>query len=226
MEIQTKRCSNFGHREFSLNYDESIIHENDVKMILEYLEQSVAKGIKFKKKETIQFGWMILLIDEYSNKLLSLFEPDMKTFPIKWIRSVTNTLTQTRIQKDTADSLGLINEINFPNILQSAIICNNLGNSNEIFLERCEPNNNDSGWFVGCMDSNHDHNNHLNLIRISLYKILCGYPNLIMYFALPPDTSITIINGIPQGIFYKQKKLEIPKGSFIDMYIANANRHE
>ena len=225
METQTKRCKDFSHREFSLNYD-SAIPENDVKTLLEYLEKSVEKGTIFKRKETIQFGWMILLIDEYSNQFLSLFEPDMKTFPIKWKRSVTQTLLQARIQKDTADSLGLLNEINFPYILQSAIICNNLENSNGFFLERFEPESNDSGWFVGCMDSNHDHNNHLNLVRISLYKMLCSYPNLIMYFALPPDTSITIINGIAQGIFYKKKKLEILKGSFLDRYIANANRHE
>jgi hypothetical protein len=225
MEIQTTRCKNFHHREFSLNY-ESVIPEDDVKTLLEYIEQSVAKGIEFKKKETIQFGWMRLLIDEYSDQFLSLFEPDMKTFPIKWKRSITQTLIQARIQKDTADSLGLLNEISFPSILQSAIICNNLENSNGFFLERFEPESNNSGWFVGCMDPNHDHNNHLNLMRISLYKILCSYPNLIMFFALPPDTSITFVDGIVQGISRKQKKVDILKGSFLDKYITNAACHK
>lgn len=48
----------------------------------------------------------------------------------------------------------------------------------------------DSGWFVGCMDNNHHHNDPEQLHVVHLDHLVQHFPPLLPYLALPDDTQL------------------------------------
>ncbi len=150
-------------------------------------------GNRFRPNDTIQIGWTICRLQTESSRALRLCEPDWHHLPITWIPTCDRTLIDLRLQRDIADSVGLLDDIAFPTIRQSAIIGNDVDESCSSFvLERCHGVENDSGWFVGKRDSQFDYDNPENLRRASLYEVGIRCPLIVMYLALPFGTRIEI----------------------------------
>src|SRR5712664_3470359 len=106
MRGTTTNCSKYGQQEISVAYEPAKVLEGDVKWLLEWLESEVANGRRFLPGETIQIGWMLTKLETFGESILKICEPDMKAFPIKFVDSVTNTLTHLRFQKMVAESIG------------------------------------------------------------------------------------------------------------------------
>jgi hypothetical protein len=211
----TTGCGKYSHPEISVAYDPDQVLDSDVNWLLEWLEAEVAVGRKFFPDETIQLGWMVMKIAAFRDGILKVCEPDMKTFPARFIDSVTNTLSHLRFQKMTSESIGVENELVFSSLTDSAITCTWFGEHTGVFMNRLSPNDSDSGWFIGCDDKNHDHQDSNNLLLKSVYELVVVYEqSIIPYLALPPGISVHVCNGIPI-LHRKDKELAIRPNSYL-----------
>lgn len=202
MIASTTQCHLFGHPEFRLLVDETIVLEEDFVWLKEYLERSVADGSKYRHHETVQIGWMINLVEDRGDGSLGLSEPDMMQFPIRWVDRVSSTLGHLRIQRDTVDSIGLLGRIDFPSIRQSAIVgCDLRTDSSSLVMERAQPQHTDSGWFIGRLDTQCDYNDPKNLRRVSLYEAALLSPRAVMFLALPSGMRIHLSETRSEFLF-------------------------
>ncbi len=169
--VRTSTCVRYRHPEFRLTYDPTVVHvEGDVMRFISWLEDSVAQGTRYLAGQTCQVGWAVTEVRHCENGDLSLWEPNMQHMPIVWSECVSYTLAHMRLQKDVVDSILSAEDLSFPYMCESALICTRLGQSEGLLLERSEPSGADSGWFCGCRDQDHDHDNPAELRRVSLYE--------------------------------------------------------
>ena len=146
-----------------------------------------------------------------------MLEPDFIEIPVNFVDSVTQTLVQLRLQKSVAESIGLEDQITFPSLRQSCLICTRVKDRGRFVMERFEKSENDSGWYLGCFDNDHDHNNPNNLQRVSLYDAACGMLMCVPFLPLPAQTLVKV-NGTNFTISYKNEPLTPKSNSFLDQY--------
>ena len=218
--LTSNGCRRYNHPEFIIRLADSSVLEMDAKPILQHLENEVSQGVKYLPTQTLQVGWMIVIFKSEEEYLLSLNEPDMKEIPIRFVNSMSNTVHHLRLQKDAAESIGA--EPCFPNIRQSALKCSKYDDNSDFFMERSEPAQNDSGWFFGCSNPKHDHNELSSLRRVSLYDLGCSRADIIPFLAFPPGCSI-MINGPTIAVNLKGVPCLFRSGSYLDL---RTSRHE
>jgi hypothetical protein len=214
--LQTSTCRGHKHPEFRITYDPAVVPVvADVRWFAGWLEQSVAQAKRFTPGQTCQIGWMVTEIRQGGDGLLSIWEPDMRAMPVAWTESVSHTLAHLRLQKDVVESVLSADELSYPSMLQSAIICTRLGEKDGLVMERTEPSGADSGWFFGCRDGDHGHNDVAALRRVSLYEAAVRFvPQIVPYLALPEGVLIEVRKGVP-AIFQDGGLLEFKSGSYL-----------
>ncbi len=215
---KTEKCRNFNHPEFQFSYCPDIILQSDVFWLIKSLEDKVMFGEVFKDRDTMQIGWMINSLNLTRNGVFELYEPDMQSMPISWIKSVNTTLHHIRKKKDTSESLNLNYMIEFANIYSSAIVGKKFDICNSLVMERTPPDQNDSGWFIGSADHDIDFNDPLNLERISLYELGCRRADIVMYLSLPPNIKI-ITSGKSIEVTFNGEKIVPYHQSFLDDFL-------
>ncbi len=214
--LQTTSCRGRGHPEFRITYDPDLVPvEDDVRRFVAWLEEAVAGGERFAAGQTCQVGWVVLEVRAGQDDTLTLWEPDMRQLPLARVESVSHTLAQLRRQKDVCESLLAADDLSFPSMLQSAIVCTRLGRTAGITMARDAPAGADSGWFCGCNDEDHDHNAVAELRKVSLYEAAVGHaPQVIPYLALPAGVMLEAGEGAPT-IFRDGQLLAVKPGSYL-----------
>jgi hypothetical protein len=210
----TTACSAHGHPEFEIEFNSESVLQLDVDWFFTYLADQVKQGVIFKPSQLIQVGWMMNRIERSKNGL-TLFEPDFKEFPIKFVSGMTETFRQLRWQKSTAESVGLEAYLDFPTILHSGITCLRHEDSVDFVMDRAQSKNRDSGWFIGCNDPKHDHNEPANLRTTSLYELVIAKPACIPFLALPVHSFVRRVANRVE-ITLKNKVLKINENSFLE----------
>jgi hypothetical protein len=213
MQVTTTGCAKHGHPEFILDIGDAL--DVDGRWLVEYLEEAVAEGERFKVGETFAIGWMVTKVFAAGSTKLTLHEPDMKSMPIQWVPSVRTTLMHLRVQRSIAESVGLEDELELSTILSSAIVCTELENATGVVLSRAEPQENDSGWFVGCTSPRHDHNDPSTLDRTSLYQLAILAPGAIGFLGLPAGIQVVVRPGNAPVIERNGKRLPIKPRSYL-----------
>jgi len=214
METTTTQCSAFNHPEFSLVVEQSIPRE-DVDWLVLTLEQSVRDGTRYEAGDLIRVGSM-LVQTELRGSCLFLKEPDLCRMPIFWVDGVTHALQILRLQKDTAESLGLGAKIAFPNIRDSLLVGTDIdANDQSLVLERATLSGSDSGWFIGRDNTHLDYTCPDNLRRVSVYEGYVNWPRISRFMALPEKTRIELSNAGIAGSC-DGKALIVREGSFLD----------
>jgi hypothetical protein len=212
----TARCRAFRHPEFRLRADPAAVLEGDIALLITTLEGMVSAGQRFKDGETIQVGWGTLRVRRNRDKSLSLLEPDFRKTPIKWVESVTTTILHLRRQKDVCESYFSASALLFPSLRESCITCTSLADADSVLMDRSEPRGGESGWFLGCADDDHDHNNPDHLTRLSLYKAALCSPVSIPFLALPSEVLLEVgADGVPSVLFSRGKRLKPRSGSYV-----------
>jgi hypothetical protein len=212
----TTRCRLSARPEFVLSYADTGVVSEDVDNLIRILENMVEGGSTFKPGETVEVGWLYGQVREHSPGVLTLYEPDLKAFPVRWVPGVTNILVTTRFQLDTADSFGLSEQVAFTTFRHACLICSNFRAGIDFFMSRAEPENAISGWFIGCLDERHDHNDANNLICLSTYELITRVSRSpLFYLALPPDVIVEVKNELPRAEL-SDRPLEIAPGSFVE----------
>jgi hypothetical protein len=218
MIISTSRCEQFGHPEFVLEVDASHVPDIYTRNLAETIEGMVADGSAFRPGETFQIGWMLTRVQAQGPRHLTLHEPDMRSMPIQWIPGVTHTLRQKMLQVFMLDSVALRHQMQIPSICQSLIACTRY-TEGDFFMTRSESNSDrDSGWFVGCLDGGHDHNEAANLRCISLYEAYLGQRGIQGFVTFPVGASIIFDRKQGMTILIGDNPLSIVAGSFLDAW--------
>jgi hypothetical protein len=192
MLAHTSECLLYDHPDFAVEWSGDDALKPWLTSFLEWLESQVAAGIRFLPDETVQFGWSIMKVVPRPEDTLALFEPDFTSMPIAFIDSVSNTVLHTMLQRFTADSVDLTTSMEIPSLLETCIVCSRFGKNEAVTLDRAKPSNErDSGWFFGCTQPDHDHNNLDELQRKSLYEAAALMDSrLIPFLALPPGVKV------------------------------------
>lgn len=186
-QLSTTNCKLYNLPEITIQFESTSVMDQYAHSFIEIIEDLVANGERFKANETFQVGWIITQFHQLPSGNLGIFEPNMIDIPIRFVNSVNNTLMHINIQKYVCESVKLENEILFPTLLDSAIVCDKVSNTEPFIMSRVDPEGNDSGWFIGCSNEDHDHNDPTVLKRVSLYEAAIKYhAEIIEFLALPP----------------------------------------
>ncbi|QNB16457.1 immunity protein Imm33 domain-containing protein [Paraburkholderia tropica] len=156
--------------------------------ILSYFEDEVRKGKAFRAGETVQMGWLMLMLKANDAGELEVWEPRFGAIPIAWERGASRTYRQLIVQKSVAELLGV--EPSFPSLVQSAVVSPKFKTSRELLMSRVPSTGTDSGWLIAA-DSNESDGGRL----ASLFEIASERPEVIPYLALPPSASVVLKDG-------------------------------
>ena len=225
MVIVTETCRRHGHPEFVLEADEAHVPAIYLENVAQTVQRMVAQGSVFRAGETFQIGWMLTRVESYGSAgnpartdRLTLFEPDMKAMPIRFVPGITETLRQMMLQLFMLDSVSLRAEIDLPTVQQSLVACTRYAEP-AFYLSRSEPTDpNDSGWFVGCLADDHDHHQPANLTRVSAYEAFLRQPAIQGFLAFPRESLIAIDPRAGVRIYRGERELQVEAGSFLDAW--------
>ena len=85
-------------------------------------------------------------------------------------------------------------------------------------MHRDEPTHLDSGWFIGCYEDDHDHQDVTQLASASLYEVAVSWDQrFIAYAALPTGCYVVAGEG-PPVITMEDKLLEVVPGSLLSSF--------
>ncbi|WP_010464331.1 immunity protein Imm33 domain-containing protein [Acidovorax radicis] len=189
----TSRCKLHGHPDFQIRVSSSAVQPEDISFLLQFFEQRVAQGEKFRSGESLQVGWMFTMLEEGPAGFLRVLEPDMKVVPVKFVDSVDSTLMQLRNQKDVVGSLYPPVEPDFPSLRQSVVVNVNYKEASRILLTRNETVNAvDSGWWLSDLDDEASLEDPTRFIKTSLYQLGVHRPDLIQFFAVPVGLQVAV----------------------------------
>jgi hypothetical protein len=190
LEATTHRCSEHGHREFVLRWDERRTSLADVRRLAETLEAEVARGAKFKPGDVVHVGWVPLRVVEAPTRALSLVEPDFCGAPLRYVAGVDAAIHHLRLQDDLGERLGLGDFLARPLLKNTVRVCGHL-TSRGIVLDRTEPSGNDSGWLVTCEEADDDH----AVTTSTVYDLVSRFPHLVDFLALPAGCTVACTDG-------------------------------
>jgi hypothetical protein len=214
--FSTKGCSQHGHSEISFIIRDGFVPKEDVEWLTSILEAMVESGSRFSAGQTMQLGWNIVSFAAIQGGELELLEPDFKNFPITFIPGVDATLRHLRSQKDVVESLFDASMLSFPRVDQSLVVHVNYKSAPYVVLERAEPNDGDSGWWLSDAKDSKGANDPSRFTRISLYQLALDRPDTVMVLALPPGAQAHINKTV--RVFAAGKEARPGKGSFLEAF--------
>jgi len=210
----TTKCKQFGQPEFQINVSDKTIPAEDIALMLSNLEELVANGERFKANQTMQFGWMITKFSEAPDKTLKILEPDFKAIPIEFVDSFNNTLKHLRSQKDALESVSKQLPLTFPSLAQGLVVHKNYKRSNQVLLERANPEQNDLAWWLSDLNDGEGNKDKNNFIKISLYQLALDRPDLVKFFAFPSELQV-LVSKNKISVLKNGHELPLIKGSFL-----------
>ncbi|WP_156443556.1 immunity protein Imm33 domain-containing protein [Burkholderia sp. MSMB1835] len=176
----------YGHPNFVASLDGDF--EFMINDLFEYFEGEIQKGATFNAGQTIQFGWMILMLKEDDRGDLELWEPDFRRMPINWVFSIDKTFKDLYLQREVCAQLNV--EPDFPSLLERGIVSPGFGSCREFVINRDSPQKGDSGWlFVECA------NNSGEGKFSSLFEVAVNSPRVVPFLALPSGVVVEYISG-------------------------------
>lgn len=179
--FRSLNCHKHGHPEFSIFVnDEAGL---DASWLLSYFESEVQGGKCFNPEETVQIGWMVVILKSGSSGDLEVWEPEFDSVPIRWTKGVNNTLRHLILQKSMADVFGT--EPDFPSLRQAGMMTEAFTNSEGFSMVRRESEGNISGWEFSTFDGSGDPFELRSLFEVSFY-----HPDVIPFLALPPGAIV------------------------------------
>jgi hypothetical protein len=220
------RCSRAGQREIGFEVD-SVIPEHSAQHVVAMVEGLVNGGAVISDGQTIQLGWMILQVVSQADGSLELHEPDGLVIPIRFKPNITLAVSHMMWQLWHADSYAIPRDtLDIPSILTSAIVCSAYSGSDGLLLTRAEKSDEmDSGWFIGCTDPLHDHNDVANLKRESLYQTFIHRPGIAPWMTFPTGSSVLLKpdQGSPI-VCFGDVECTLIEGSFVDVSLARRGK--
>lgn len=184
---RTTRCHEHGHPEISFEVARELPVPSIPGVLVDYFETAVAQGTSFRAGQTVLFGGSPLRLRALDGTLgLETRDPD------GWTTDLGPALMRVWLQQEVARSVELT--VAFPHVLSTAVICKQATKPLDgYFLSRTAPTAaQDSGWFVGCIDPEHDHQTAEALTLVTLLTLSHQHPALDDLLGLPPGTDAVV----------------------------------
>ncbi|WP_423392497.1 immunity protein Imm33 domain-containing protein [Burkholderia sp. LMG 21824] len=159
------------------DYDQ-ILHS-----LFEHLESEIRSGKRFDAGQTIQFGWMVLMLNANGQGDLEIWEPDFSSMPINWEFSLDKALRDMYLQRELCAQAGLAPE--FPSLLQRGIVSPVFVPNTGFVMSREAQQDGDSGWFFLGREDQRDKGKYCSLFEISITA-----PWIVPFLALPPEVIV------------------------------------
>lgn len=211
----TSNCRVYDHPEFQIRISNTAIPVEDITWFLQFFEQRVAQGEKFRSGESLQVGWMFTMLEDGPGGVLRVLEPDMKVVPVKFVDSVDGTLMHLRNQKDVVGSLAPSIEPEFPSLRQSAAVHVNYKKTSRVLLTRNDAVDEwDSGWWFTDLDDQVGSQDPNRFFKTSLYQLGVDRPDLVKFFAVPAGSQV-VVDGTRIGVAREGEPLEQIQGSYL-----------
>jgi hypothetical protein len=196
----TSGLHEFGQKEFALLQTANLT-EDGASRILKYIGDYVTASQKtIKTGETMRYGWstirftpssdgMYLSIEELANP----FSPTSERYVLGAATALTILQEQDNtVRRNSGKSIG-----HHPHRSELAVICRHVTPKSQllVFDRLKSTRQDDSGWFVGCGNPNHDHNNVDELGRMHLVHLADVNPKIVAYLAMPEDSRVVFDDG-------------------------------
>lgn len=155
--------------------------------------------------QTLSYGWNILrfVADEQNlsgvGSGMLLIEERQSVFSEEhpsYVPGVARTLALLHLQNETIRRNRVTGESIYPDASQRALICRRvtpetIHHLHPLKADRAwQPDGRESGWYIGCCDEDHDHDNPDELARIHLFHLAESFPALFPYLAMPVGTML------------------------------------
>lgn len=184
LRFRTALEQRFAHQEIVVPLDEQSGIEP--KWLVDFFEDAVAKGRRFSANETVQIGWMLVMLKENESHELEIWEPQFDSIPVKWILGANNTMRHLVLQKSTADLLRV--EPEFPSLRQAGLASRaflTAQDNTDFCLIRQSPDGNDSGWRFDVPLNSGDSSELRSLFELSFHRT-----GIVPFLALPNGTTV------------------------------------
>lgn len=173
-----------------LKFIESYITEQAKRILPEQAMRYGWTTLRFMsdKDNLSGLGLEVLLIEELQNPFA---QEDLSYVP-----GISNTLALLDSQHRAIRRNRVTGEAVYPHRSQRAMVCTRvtpktIQHLRPLMANRCyEPDTHDSGWFFGCCDQDHDHDNPDELEMIHLHHLVEQFPGLLSYLGMPRDTML------------------------------------
>jgi hypothetical protein len=217
---RTSKCSALGHREFTIQLRASSPVPSVERILLDFFEDSVARGTKFVPGQTVQLGWSTLRLCDRTDGTIGVEEREPRP-DVAWTESVDRALVDIWLQKEVAASVGLLDALTFPRQDDMMMAANCAVGGEPILMMRLDAKDlpdGFSGWTLACARE-HDHGErHL----VPLLALAANQPGLVQLLALPHGTQVLVkykpIDGrlrIEPHVLRDGKELHAHEGSYL-----------
>ena len=181
MVIKSSFRAQYHHPDIVVSMDSNL--ELGASAIHAYFEDQIRQGAVFRSGETVQIGWMIVLLKADEHGDLDIWEPRFGAVPITWVRGANNTFRHFMVQKAVCEQIGV--DPLFPMLRQSAVMSREFLAGRISRMSRESPEGKNSGWvFTG------DSNVGVEGEVCSLFEIGGQHSEVIPFLALPVGASV------------------------------------
>lgn len=195
-----------------LQYDPDVISIANVDWFANTLQVLAGNGSRFEAGQTMDIGWSFVRFEQVAD-VLEFREPDFLSMPTQWLPGISRSLQHLALHRDIVESVLPVEEIAIPGMRHSCLACNQIGDGNAFFMHRTEFSGQNSGWFFGCLDREHDHDDAANLLKMSLYEVVVRRVRpALAFLALPLESMVALDRG-RRSIYRYDLELEPKPGS-------------
>ncbi|HLL22586.1 MAG TPA: hypothetical protein VK427_10660 [Kofleriaceae bacterium] len=188
---RTTSCTAAGHREVTLQLAKPSPLPDLHRILIDYFEAAVSRGMRFLPNQTIQLGWSVLRLCERDDGTLGVEERALAP-EVTWIEAVDRALADVWTQREIARSVGLADALAFPYQDDRALVANCVLEATELVMTRVSGDDlpaGFSGWMLACA-RDHDHGERA---YVPLIAVATMQPALVQLLALPHDTSVLVV---------------------------------
>ena len=220
----TRACNQYGQPELVIEYEPDGVIQDDVAHLAATLEQMVRDGARFEPDQSLALGWSVVWFVSCPDGCLGFEEPDFRSMPVQRVPGLTSTIKHLRLQKDIVESVLPADQVQFPSLRNSCTVCKQVTETGGFVMERADPQEPDSGWFIGCLDPAHRHDLIESIDRMSLYEAVSQRRlPIVPWLALPAGT---LVCSGDQGLAIQRhgQSMHVRPGSLLDRLVATAPR--
>lgn len=206
--VWTEGLRTLGQQEIAVSVPWGVHDPRD--LLLNHLLHFIKEYLKSQSErilpgQTLRYGWMLLhfVSDDQNGSGLdtdTLFIEELATpfyqGVLSYVSGVTHTLALLQLQQEVMQRNHITGEVIYPHGSQHAIVCTRVTRETIPHLRPLkadrswEPDVRGSGWFIGCCDQEHDHDNPDELVLAHLFHLVEQFPALFPYLAMPVGTML------------------------------------
>ena len=201
--VSTDGLRTLGQRELAtrISWPEHDPRDGLLTNLLRFLEDYLrGQPKRLLPGQTLRYGWTLLrfVSDEHQSGGAGpdalLIEEEQHPFTNNepsYVLGVARTLTLLHLQNEVMRRNRATGDSSHPSPVHTVITCTRvmpetIAHLRPIMAHRAwEPTSQESGWFIGCCDHEHDHNNPAELSTGHLYHLVVSFPGLFPYLAMP-----------------------------------------